>query len=190
MKHAPSRTNRSAGFPVIVCGVILLSTLAIVWFFSPFSNMTRTTYTNDTFGFSLALPEIPKGDFKIIEETYPDLVLPGNIYKNMAITYIRFSVDASDITWPEKRYDLFTITAYPRDWWNEHVVVDNTGNLLIDGLSNGMPSETFAGKNNEYAFTFVSIVPCPIPIESKQNVWQCDVAQHAKEIVLQTFKTL
>lgn len=141
----------------------------------------------DELGFSLRLPPVPKDTFAIKKETYSDLFLPGKIYQ-IPMIYIRFTVDASNTTWVEERYEAFQIIVYPRVWWNEHVTVDSDGYLLVDGLSDGIPFETFAGKNDQYAFTFSSPIECPLSLETGEETWQCEVAHTARQTVLPTIK--
>lgn len=146
-----------------------------------------TTYIDQEFGFSLDLPKVKSGTFAIKKETYNDLVLPGNIYQ-IPVTHIRFTVETTGTTWTETRYDVFQITSYPRDWWDAHVTIDNDRYLLIDGLSDGIPFETFAGQNEKYAFTFSAPIDCLLSSDTKEEPWQCDVAHTAEETILQTIK--
>lgn len=144
----------------------------------------------DDLAFSLHLPQVPKDTFAIKKEEQTGFfTYTENKYPNVPIIYTRFTVDATNTTWPEDRYDAFVVTAYPREWWDAHITVDAGGYFLLDGELEVMTSETFAGKNTEYAFTFSSAIECPLsPDNLNEETWQCDLAHTARQTVLPTFR--
>lgn len=199
----------------IVAGTMLLTVAVCIWtFFSlvkmgpqGFGDLSNYEDPYDTFadessllpaaglyqddlGFSLRLPEVPEDTFAIKKEEDLGLFTSANNYPDVPITYTRFTVDATNTTWPENRYDAFIVGAYPREWWDAHMTVDADGYLQLDDESDVFTEETFAGQNTAYAFTFSSSIECPLsPDNLNEETWQCELAHTARQTVLPTFKT-
>lgn len=107
------------------------------------NELQGTAYYNEIYKFSIPLNELYAG--------YKVSVTHENEYAydvTDAPTF-RFNIDATNTTWPGDQFEVFQIMAFPLEWWNTYVTVED--NLAYDDYTDEYLGE-YIVKNHLYAF--------------------------------------
>lgn len=98
-----------------------------------------------------------------------------------------YSMDARGTAWEQDTVNVFSIVAYPRAWWNEHVEERDTGKLFPTPFIDGEEANVlgvFVGKNNSYAITFMPSIDgfygCTEDQKELKQTKQCTAIDYAR----------
>lgn len=153
---------------------------------------------NEELGYTLSLP-VEYRDIVEIEER-EQTTQAGDFDVGVIKKVVLYTIDVNDLPaedWgPINRVPIFTIKAYPREWWDERVEEKDTGKLFstpfIDGEDATSSLGIAVGKNKTYAFTFYPSLSClDLSKESSEtfNTPQCAIIEYARKNVPASFST-
>lgn len=168
------------------------------------------SYADSKRGFSLRLPDLPfdsgevfyqnERGFTVFEfSNDPSQIVSSEqkrIFPDVQWTTILFKIKTEnniyDDGWTEQTFvDAFYIHAYPRDWWDAYITINENGVLSIDGQLEDVTGENFVGKNNQYAVTFsIENTLCPrSPLNAEDRDEQnCALEDQIRKTVLPTIQ--
>lgn len=152
---------------------------------------------NEELGYTLSLP-VAYLDIVEIKE-HDQTTQAGDFDADVVKKVVFYNVDTNDLPvedWgPISYVPTFTITAYPREWWDERVEEKDTGKLFptpfIDGEDATFSLGIAVGKNKTYAFTFYPSLACVEEPENSEkfNTIPCTIIEYARKNVPASFTT-